>query len=97
MHGIYEIISCPLGKICVAEIDQELCALMFDSRDKGKELARIYPSVEFVEDHIANAKNVSVWTMSVMGVDSSGLCAASKSTLRDRPAREGRHQTTGLL
>ncbi|KAL6740648.1 hypothetical protein Aduo_013988 [Ancylostoma duodenale] len=59
MRGVYEIISCPLGKICVAEIDEELCALFFDSSNPVKELAKIYPSVEFVEDHIANVKNIT--------------------------------------
>ncbi|RCN52366.1 6-O-methylguanine DNA methyltransferase, DNA binding domain protein [Ancylostoma caninum] len=51
--------SSGLVTICVAEIDEELCALLFDSSNPIKELARIYPSVKFVEDHIVNVKNIT--------------------------------------
>nr|CDJ89292.1 Methylated-DNA-[protein]-cysteine S-methyltransferase domain containing protein [Haemonchus contortus] len=55
--------SSPLGEVLVAEINRELAALFFVSKEtlprRLEKLSRYYPFLKLAEGHIQNAKNVT--------------------------------------
>ncbi|KAK5968794.1 Methylated-DNA--protein-cysteine methyltransferase [Trichostrongylus colubriformis] len=63
MSAVYEVISSSLGEVLVAEIDGELAALFFVTKatvlDRVKELSKCYPSMNFIEGHTRNQKNLT--------------------------------------
>ncbi|KAJ1352856.1 hypothetical protein KIN20_009339 [Parelaphostrongylus tenuis] len=60
MNGVYQAIPSPFGEVLVAEVNSELCAVSFtnDERSVLNELAKWYPSVNFVYGKVLNGNNV---------------------------------------